>query len=109
MKVVDTVGAGDTVNAGILASLRDQGLLTKPSIAALSEEQIRSVLELLRKSCGDHRIARRRKPAVAAGIHSASIPVALERDPQPTTLKSCGTKRGHAHSVFARSTERGLP
>jgi fructokinase len=42
--VVDTVGAGDTVNAGILASLRDQGLLTKGAIAALSEEQIRSVL-----------------------------------------------------------------
>ncbi|MEQ1950798.1 carbohydrate kinase [Mesorhizobium sp. CN2-181] len=42
--VVDTVGAGDTVNAGILANLRDQGLLTKRAISALSEEQIRSVL-----------------------------------------------------------------
>lgn len=42
--VVDTVGAGDTINAGILASLRDQGLLTKQAIAALSEEQIRAVL-----------------------------------------------------------------
>jgi len=42
--VVDTVGAGDTINAGILASLRDQGLLSKTSIAALSEDQIRNVL-----------------------------------------------------------------
>ncbi|PSJ62459.1 carbohydrate kinase family protein [Kumtagia ephedrae] len=42
--VVDTVGAGDTVNAGILASLRDQGLLTKAALAELSEEQIRAVL-----------------------------------------------------------------
>jgi fructokinase len=42
--VVDTVGAGDTINAGILASLRDQGLLTKQALATLSEDQIRSVL-----------------------------------------------------------------
>ena len=42
--VVDTVGAGDTVNAGILASLRDQGLLTKEAIPALTEDQIESVL-----------------------------------------------------------------
>ena len=44
VKVVDTVGAGDTVNAGILASLRDQGLLTKAALASLTEDQIRSVL-----------------------------------------------------------------
>jgi fructokinase len=44
VQVVDTVGAGDTINAGILASLRDQGLLTKDAIAALDENQIRAVL-----------------------------------------------------------------
>jgi len=44
VKVVDTVGAGDTINAGILASLRDQGLLTKQAIASLSEAQIVNVL-----------------------------------------------------------------
>ncbi|MDQ6435926.1 carbohydrate kinase [Mesorhizobium sp. LHD-90] len=44
VSVVDTVGAGDTVNAGILASLRDQGLLTKQAISELTEDQIRSVL-----------------------------------------------------------------
>jgi fructokinase len=44
VEVVDTVGAGDTINAGILASLRDQGLLTKLAIANLTEAQIRSVL-----------------------------------------------------------------
>ncbi|WP_054308978.1 carbohydrate kinase [Mesorhizobium sp. 1M-11] len=44
VKVVDTVGAGDTINAGILASLRDQGLLSKQAIAGLSESQIRAVL-----------------------------------------------------------------
>jgi fructokinase len=44
VNVVDTVGAGDTVNASILASLRDQGLLSKQGVAGLTEDQIRTVL-----------------------------------------------------------------
>jgi fructokinase len=44
--VVDTVGAGDTFNAGILASLHEQGALSKPRIAGLSEEDIRGALAL---------------------------------------------------------------
>ncbi|MFD9899637.1 carbohydrate kinase [Mesorhizobium sp. NPDC059025] len=50
VKVVDTVGAGDTINAGILASLRDQGLLSKQAIAGLSENQIRTVLAFSAKA-----------------------------------------------------------
>lgn len=42
--VVDTVGAGDTINAGILGALKDRGLLTKPAIAALDEADIHAVL-----------------------------------------------------------------
>ena len=41
VKVVDTVGAGDTFNAGILASLHEQGALSKAAIASLSEAAIR--------------------------------------------------------------------
>jgi fructokinase len=44
--VVDTVGAGDTFNAGVLASLHDGNALTKARIADLSEAEIRSALEL---------------------------------------------------------------
>lgn len=46
VKVVDTVGAGDTFNAGILASLHDQGILSKARIAGLSEAEIRNALTL---------------------------------------------------------------
>jgi fructokinase len=46
VKVIDTVGAGDTFNAGILASLHEQGLLTKATIGDLPEEAIRKALEL---------------------------------------------------------------
>lgn len=42
--VVDTVGAGDTFNAGVLASLSRQGLLSKPKIAALSAEALKEAL-----------------------------------------------------------------
>ena len=44
--VVDTVGAGDTFDAGILASLKMQDLLTKEKVAALDEGQIAKALAL---------------------------------------------------------------
>jgi len=44
--VADTVGAGDTFNAGILASLHTTGALTKARIAALDAATIQTALDL---------------------------------------------------------------
>jgi fructokinase len=44
--VIDTVGAGDTFDAGILASLKMNGLLTKAQVASLNEKALRDALAL---------------------------------------------------------------
>lgn len=46
VEVVDTVGAGDTFDAGILASLDLAGLLTKDKVKTLSADAIRDALAL---------------------------------------------------------------
>ncbi|VDS09072.1 2-dehydro-3-deoxygluconokinase [Paracoccus haematequi] len=44
--VADTIGAGDTFNAGVLASLRRQGVLTKAGLATITPDQIAAALTL---------------------------------------------------------------
>jgi fructokinase len=44
--VVDTIGAGDTFDAGVLASLKRDNLLTKAQVADLSEQAVRHALLL---------------------------------------------------------------
>jgi fructokinase len=46
VSVVDTVGAGDTFDAGVLASLKRDGLLTKGQVAALDAAAIHNALSL---------------------------------------------------------------
>ena len=44
--VIDTVGAGDTFDAGILASLKHDNQLSKAQIATLDEKAVRDALTL---------------------------------------------------------------
>lgn len=44
--VVDTVGAGDTFNAGVLASLHGAGALSREALAGLDESALRAALRL---------------------------------------------------------------
>ena len=44
VKVVDTIGAGDTVNAAMLSWLSRADALTRPSLGELSSEQVSDML-----------------------------------------------------------------
>lgn len=46
VEVADTVGAGDTFNAGALAALRARGLLTKAALPDLPEAALQAALDL---------------------------------------------------------------
>lgn len=50
--VVDTVGAGDTFNAGVLASLSIDGLLTKAALTQLPRDRVEAALNFGAKVAG---------------------------------------------------------
>lgn len=50
--VADTVGAGDTFNAGALCALHEAGALTKARIAALTDAELDAALSLGTRSAG---------------------------------------------------------
>jgi len=45
VEVVDTVGAGDAFTAGLLARLRDRGLLSRPGLRGLSNDDLADVVD----------------------------------------------------------------
>ncbi|WP_371170722.1 carbohydrate kinase family protein [Aliiroseovarius sp. 2305UL8-7] len=44
VQIADTVGAGDTFNAGVMAKLSEKGLLSKEKLAALGPDELREAL-----------------------------------------------------------------
>lgn len=52
VEMVDPVGAGDTFNAGFLASLSDQGLLSKTQVANLTPDQLATALGFANRCAG---------------------------------------------------------
>jgi fructokinase len=44
VSVIDTVGAGDTFCAGVLASLADEAILSRERVLALTEQELREVI-----------------------------------------------------------------
>ena len=67
--VADTVGAGDTFNAGVLARLSEQGLLSTDALQNITDEQVASALAMGARVAG-----------ITVSRHGANPPWAHELD-----------------------------
>ena len=101
--VVDTVGAGDTFDAGILASLKMNNLLTKPQVASLDEKALRDALALGAKAAAVtvSRAGANPPGRVRSGFKRSSIP------PQAGGKQFLRIRRGLVPRLILRNCKGG--
>ena len=96
VEVVDTVGAGDTFNAGFLSSLAEAGALTKAGVGALSDAVLTAALTRafasLSAASGSPTSCTRGRPPPLAASTSTGNPLipdsATDHTRRPTTRRS---------------------
>ncbi len=74
VRVVDTVGAGDTFQAALLAALAERGLLTRAALATLAGSELAAVLQFAAQAA-----------ALTCGRRGADLPRRSELPPTPAS------------------------
>ena len=90
--VVDTVGAGDTFHAALLARLRQRGLLRREAVASLDEAALRDVLRYAVAASGVT-CARRERGSGAVSSAPTTVPPSHSRSRGTRPAASSNTNR----------------